>query len=510
MKTSLPLSLIVGILLPYVIFSQQPNGQCGLHPAEADQIIERLIRNRNAGYDVAAARTTTTYLPVKIHLVADNEGEGRMSEQRALDMLCLLNHEFESWDIQFYLHGGFSYPDNSVIHTHSEPFAAVWQLANGYKAEDAINIFVASTINEIGVYDAVSYYINGGNFVLDMIFVEKNYALFENILPHAMGHFLGLPHTFHGWKIPWDEQLHGNPVDSLNPWGYVNETMSGSNCMEAADLICDTPPDYIFALSIDDQLNDCDFTEEVFDPEGTLIEPMENNMMSYFSYCLDYVFTTGQATVMHADLLSPERDYVNPGITPTLEEVGLVSALISPINGVEVPYNTVTFQWLPASGASHYLFELDIFPNFAGNPFSQIVETNEIQVTGYFEPFTTYFWRVRPFNEYRTCTFFTTQEAEFSTNDQVTGTGQLASVDHWCLYPNPVNDLLYLKVETARDLEVEMALYTVTGKKIRQETHYFPKGTTSLEWPVEELPDGLYWISIKSGSDKITKRILIR
>jgi hypothetical protein len=50
-------------------------------------------------------RNSVTYVPIRFHLVLDNEGNGLPNISRILDQMTRLNKDFEGSGIQFYLAG---------------------------------------------------------------------------------------------------------------------------------------------------------------------------------------------------------------------------------------------------------------------------------------------------------------------------------------------------------------------------------------------------------------------
>jgi len=267
-----------------------------------------------------------------------------------------------------------------------------------------------------------------------------------------MGHFFSLAHPFFGWEPPsnpaaypgydpnnpgttsyagWNEQYFGNPVGNFAPSydfsGQIrNELVDQSNCNTAADGICDTPPDYLFAYSpLQTGCNEWD--GGAMDPSGTEIDPMENNMMSYFSGCSNFTFTTGQKDAIVADIASNARAYIRPNYTPELTEITEAPVLVEPAEGITAEgYNSVKFDWDPVGGAQRYFLEIDRFNNFSFDPLRYVVEGTSLTVED-LDPNRTYYWRVRPFAEYVTCGTPFSEVRSVLTNADVVSTGEIAA-----------------------------------------------------------------------------------
>lgn len=81
-------------------------------------------------------------------------------------------------------------------------------------------------------------------------------------LPHEMGHLFGLLHTFEGGT----------------------ETVNGSNCETAGDLICDTPADpYVEGSDTLWLGNNGEFIFTGLDVNGAYYQPDVGNIMSYYT-----------------------------------------------------------------------------------------------------------------------------------------------------------------------------------------------------------------------------------
>ncbi|MFK7810794.1 MAG: T9SS type A sorting domain-containing protein, partial [Saprospiraceae bacterium] len=224
-----------------------------------------------------------------------------------------------------------------------------------------------------------------------------------------------------------------------------------------------------------------------------------------------YEFTAGQSDVMNADLNSPERIYCNPGIQPTLETPDGLPVLNIPVNGFdEVSYNTMYFQWSAVPGATQYLLEISTSQTFDANAFSNIYTTNEALVTDYGQPDQWYFWRVRPFNEYRTCTG-AGSPANFTTSDTPSNTNDLKQLNSWSITPNPSNVGALLQIQTiaASNFDGTIMLKSLSGSTLLEKKQRFNTGQNATEIATVDLPAGLYFISIKTNEEITTKKILI-
>ena len=230
----------------------------------------------------------TVYVPIAFHLVARNDGSGRVNESDVLNKLCELNQDFADTDIQFFLHD-FNYIDNSTVFNNHR--GTQFTFMSFERVAGALNVYIiqnADTQTDLNNGRTEGYYT--GNPSLDWVVMRKSAMEFQNIFfTHEIGHYFSLLHTFNGWdQEVYDANVHGNPVRTLSPRGVPTERVSRDNCSSEGDFICDTPPDYGFGFG----WAECEYTLETQDPNGDLVDPDETNYMSYFLRCQlnDYHF----------------------------------------------------------------------------------------------------------------------------------------------------------------------------------------------------------------------------
>lgn len=132
-----------------------------------------------------------------------------------------------------------------------------------YYQQNTINIYLVNSIElpdgeEVGGLGSFP----GGTDTIWVIKSEMNGVSY--VLPHEMGHFFGLHHTF---------AEVGGP-----------ELVDGSNCETTGDLVCDTeanPTDEQTDFTIDGAGN-CNYTgDPATDENGDFYVPPANNIMSY-------------------------------------------------------------------------------------------------------------------------------------------------------------------------------------------------------------------------------------
>lgn len=484
---------------------------CGLKGADAAMVKEQMMVNREEMRDFVRQRGAITYVPVKLHLVANADGIGRIKERDALLMLCLLNETYWDLEIQFYLKDGFNYIDHDALFDNPSAGSSYIKM-DAQKVNNAVNIFINNSIGGSGGGTTLAYY-QPPIGTADWIVIDDSYVLGPNVLPHELGHFFSLSHPFYGWEDnPYNEAAHGNPVGNFAPSTAVpgqiqNDRMDQSNCTVAADGICDTPPDFLFGFV---QSGCGQWQPEIEDFTGGIVDPMENNMMSYFSSCNSYEFTPQQVDAIFASLNSNGRNYVNPGTTPNLDEITSTPTLNYPPDESTVAYSSVPISWEVVPGATHYVLEIDQLAGFGFQPAYYVTSDPGKTLTN-LENNRTYYWRVLPFSSYRTCSAYS-EVYQFTTADIPVNTIEIESVENWMVRPNPVakdaNAVIEMNSTEAFDAEVN--IYNLTGKLLSSTNNTFAQGASTFEVNTSSLNIGMYIVSVQSAKGVMTQKVVVR
>jgi hypothetical protein len=313
------------ILLLFILFSKtmsaQSTGVCGSSRADLDAVAERLLENRahNTG-DVQ--ERAIQYVPVRMILVADDDGSGRIKERKVLEMLCALNQKYEAVGIRFYLENGeFKYVDNTAIN-NLQMGTTVTKMKT-HRSLKAINYFITDKCDFSGITDpnlqVLGYYTPTQDW---LVIKEGEVNAISSTVPHETGHFFSLLHPFNGWDH--SEWPTGSTAcaGSVSPEGILTEKVNGANATTAGDFITDTPASYNFVL---DQ-SDCSGNAYNGGAKDPLCTPLKNvtqadNYMDYFSNCQTYKFTPLQIAAMKVDLNSTSRNFLDNTYVPAAESL---------------------------------------------------------------------------------------------------------------------------------------------------------------------------------------------
>jgi Pregnancy-associated plasma protein-A len=494
---------------------------CGMSFDDLQALRPRLLENLAAADMAARDRgNNVRYVPVHFHLVGDAAGANRLRTRIALDALCALNKAFQPHDIQFYLS---PHPTTGSLISTNTNDANVYDnqsntaLMASRRHRNALNYFVVneprSNNNQPG--QSLAYY----SITNDWIVIRKSEMSdpLATTLAHETGHFFSLQHTFNGWEVDAEESDQppcfesGDPTwpvaPSISPRGIPTERVDKSNCTNAGDNICDTPPDYNFGFCA----NRCAlYTGGAQDPTGTLVDPMENNYMSYYNGCASYQFTPNQVSAMQADVASRRRSYLNNTFVPVTEITVPTELLNSPASGATVPFfDEVNLEWQAVPGARYYFVEVDITQLFSSVLLQTFITTDPTLTVRTLTANRSYFWRVRPFNEYTICGG--ARLRTFRTS-QTSGVPDIVGLDQWQLAPNPIlsGQAPRLMVQTSTRVDAHLRIFDAAGRVFWQQSKVtFPVGDTVYDIPAGRLPAGLYFIVLESANGRAVKRLSV-
>ncbi len=487
MRQSFTLTLAFMLL---AIGLQAQHHYCGTTGEDLRLLEQRLMDNKRALQEgLIVNRNETRYVPVKFHLIGETNGEGRVRINRVLNQLCALNEDFEPHGIQFYIKDGLNYIYNDQAFNNH--ISVENSILSQNRDQNAMNIFIPKDANVGSGSGGVvlGYY----NIPRDWVVIGKPEMGASSItVPHEVGHFFSLLHPFNGWEgQAWDPDLHGNPVtQTLAPDGFTRvEVVDGSNCDFAADRLCDTPPNYGFGLG----WPDCDFTEEVQDRNGDVLDPDEKLFMDYFFGCsrTEYYFSEDQVNAMHADYDHPSRAYIRSSYIPNQDEITAEPQLNSPEQGATLTvFDQVTFNWDAVDGATAYNIQVAQEPSFTSPVYDEVVTGTSVNVTN-LEPTRLHFWRVRPFNEYYTCTNFS--DFQVFTTGTLSGTTDPGFAQTFEASPNPIKpgQPIQLRIVLEHSAEAQFNLYTAAGQRVqRLGTRQLRTGENRFQLPLSGLKSG--------------------
>ena len=244
------------ILLFFVIgaFGQslQP---CGT-PAYKDPWL-KTYQQRSPEAQVRSNQDSILYLPMTVHSIGEDDGDGHFGTVKTLDAFCILNEDFRASNIQFYLADDIRLTNNTAIYEHDSVY-----LAGLFMRENDI----PNTLNTYILKDPAGncgYNLPWASMTVAKICAGKD----NHTWAHEVGHHFTIQHPFLGWEggISHDGSIapdYNEPAPDFVVYNYTIfkdqpfidtlmidtafvEKMDGSNCHIAADGFCDTAPDYL-------------------------------------------------------------------------------------------------------------------------------------------------------------------------------------------------------------------------------------------------------------------------
>lgn len=468
---------------------------CGFHPTQTD--IDRLLKNKSNFYNSDGIQVRETiYVPIKFHLVADGQGNGRIEEYKVYDELCNLNQAYAPHGIQFYISGGFNNVNNSNIYnTPGSSIGSIQMTAQkAAKGKNHLNIFVAAKADSgSGLGTTLGYY----SPTFDLVVIRKDQmGKFNGTVPHEVGHFFSLMHTFNGWDSEaYDKNKHGNPIASkFSPGGVLNELQDGSNCEDAGDFLCDTKPDYNFGFGWDG----CNpFTDEIKDFNGDIIEVDEENFMGYFIGCSEYHFSDMQIAMVKEDYMSSKRDYIKSNFVPTGQQVEGEINIESPENNEDLGvYTEIKLDWNDVPNASRYY----VYMKQGASNKARYTTTESAIVLPDLLKNKQYRWYVAAVSDFPGCSV-RSEEYKFKTGELVyTNVTELASLE---VYPTVLNSN-QVTIQSSEDMIIDYQLIDITGRTVDSGQQRIYNGNNQLSFESNDL-GGIYFLNL--NSEKGSKQV---
>jgi hypothetical protein len=78
-------------------------------------------------------------------------------------------------------------------------------------------------------------------------------------------------------------------------------------------------------------------------------------------------------------------------------------------------------------------------------------------------------------------------------------------------YPNPFTGQTYVQVNLFAGADLNLEIYNITGQKVAEKQYgYRTAGTHSLTLDASNLPGGIYFYTLNSGQNKVTRKMLVQ
>lgn len=512
---NLCLSALLIVLFLGNVTAQNP-ARCGMSREDLNLVTERLIDNLKNASDVT--ERAIQYVPVRMILVANDDGTGRVKERKVLELLCSLNERYAPTDMRFYIENGdFKYLDHTGVNLHQTGGTNISKMKQT-RSTKAINYFLVDACdtgtNPNGDLIILGYYTPANDW---LVIKEGEVNALSSTVAHETGHFFSLLHPFNGWDH--SEWPSGSTAcaATTSPEGIKTEKVDGSNGSSAGDFLTDTPASYNFVLDQSDCTGNA-YNGGAKDPNCAALKNVTqaDNYMDYFANCQTYKFTPKQISAMLADRNSSARNYLDNTYTPPAETLAAPADMcVSPINGAAAQYSDkFDFKWNAVPGATLYFFEMGITSNLNSTTvYQQLSKTTDITVKFPLTANKKYFWRVTPMNEYVTCmgTGITSVTQNFFTG-ATSGTVSIEGLSAWGVSPNPVSGAAEISLKTQSDnqFSANIEITSVSGQVVFVEkNHDFASGESNYVLPTGDLAAGVYLVSLAQPTGRLTQKLIV-
>ena len=489
MMTKSPLIIFTFLLTFQFTQAQKENiGVCGT--TEVSPWLEHYWANRSLyNSDIPEE---PVYVPLTIHILGTDEGNGYFTKSQLMPAICRLNEDFAPTNIQFFVEDELNYINNTSWYDH-EHFGAGVDMMRQNNVARTINCYIV--LNPAG---NCGYFASGGDAVaLNKGCLSPN----DHTWAHELGHFLSLPHTFIGWEgVDYDPSVPTSVYAAQNRRGIEN--VDGSNCRSAADRFCDTPPDYLsYRWPCDAQgksiVEMTDNKGETFRADGTFF-------MSYSNDNCASRFSLEETGAMIANLNSVRSNLLSK--EPFEGEVSETPTLLSPTDGESAPFTGSRLTWSSVENATSYFVQVSRLPNLGGlYIIDDIVKDTFVDLPD-LEVGKKYYWRVQGFNRFSYCSNRSVRSNFLAAALTSTTSPDAEALNIW---PNPVSLSSGAQFHVSapwltNDVVTSWSLISTDGKII--ESGHLISGRVSLS---QSMPSGVYSLLIRTGEKRVVKPVII-
>ena len=491
----------------------QLNGQelkpCGTEPFKDPWLTHFQERLEQGWLD--SGSDTILYVPIKVHLLGNDDGSGYFAISRVLTAFCVLNEDFISSNIQFYLKDDFNYIDNSAWNNHADiRTGAEMMFANN--DPDAINTyFVQNPAGNCG------YNLPYAGIAMSKSCSGPN----DHTWAHEVGHNLSLPHPFLGWEggitddgsqppnfsrpapeyVTYDYTLFKSVYypDTLIIDTALVEKVDGSNCRESADGFCDTHPDYLarrWACGGDGMS-----PQRQLDPDSVAFFSDGQWIMSYANDNCSNSFTPEQIMAMRANLEEQKPNLLVDQSFPG-ELAASAPSLVLPEDGATVPANNIVLEWDEVEGASQYVVEVSRIRTF-GLLETEMITSDISASIPVLSPDKRYYWRVTPFNSHDACGSMSTSRT--FTTSEVTSLDDINvdDIKYWM-----VNGQLNIEIDSegsGSDLMIQ--ILDGNGRILQKETTDVRFKTNLYSFDLSNYATGVYFVRLFKEGGSFTLKV---
>lgn len=529
MRTNLlKLSTLLPLLISIASFGQLPCGRESMTSSQRQDIILQR-ENYNKIYLASSARKVAitnldsgvTYLPIRAHIV-QKDGEG-LPLSHLNNGIAITNKFFRDAGngIQFYLAGiSPNYIEDSTLYNYdagkknSLGNTDEQRITGKYGARNAINVYFFNNVKtnghgtDVGGY---AYFPDTANYS-NHVFMVNSQSNDNITLPHEMGHYLQLAHTFDSSADP---EPTVREIVTRNKKENKHNRKS-ANCATNGDLICDTPSDpYDRVKSF---FKGCTYdvsASKTADINDDAYTPMMNNIMAYFQ-CGTFMFTPQQLEVMGGVALKARLNvnnkYVINGANswqPTNVKAPILKKPTADSLGVKITWRD------KSTNETGFFIER---AKSKTEPFYAIggVEPNDtVFIDKNVVAKQMYYYRIKPSNtttnslsEVDSINVLITSKGRVGAESSNSNLYSEGNKDQIIVFPNPSAGQEFY-VSSLGDIgSTSIAIYSMTGQSVLFKQKTIDAQTVSIE-PVQKLISGVYLIVSESEGKVNAVKVVI-
>lgn len=264
------------MFLLFRVFAQSNSDANDYFPSPDDEIIRNEILQKmktslKSGSIVAEVPAGILYFRVKFHIISNTDGIGGVNPDVFPKVLNMLNQAYKPANIQFVSCASVDYIKNDT-YFNSDVNVNWSEFKKTVNDNSALNLYFFEKCSHRGWM----YY---GASTMNLGAMRNDNALI--VVPHEVGHFFGLNHTF----LESEEIINGNTI-------IVRENVARSgvhcNCETEGYGFCDTEAEVyeslIAPLHLWDLYNGPEYTflGNYYDAYGDKYNPDVKNLMSYY------------------------------------------------------------------------------------------------------------------------------------------------------------------------------------------------------------------------------------
>ncbi len=485
------LSYFFGVSLVFSLMAQeqQQSNFCGTAAGKTEWL--KNYQNNREQYEKYRSKAMI-YMPMTVTIVANDNGANAYSIHAVLDEICQLNEDYKESNIYFFLASPIRIIKNTKWNNHKT-------------YEDGYDLYENNVENTINTYYCTAAAGNCGYDIpgMGMILSKGCMGPSSHTWAHEMGHELSLPHTFVGWE---GESYSPNKPTPAEINGLPVEKVDRSNCKDAGDGFCDTPPDYVsyrWSCGANGK-----YQTGQKDPNGVTFYADGTYFMSYSNDICMNRFSAEQMDAMRSNCLTEKKEFA----ATTLEGVAIKDTinLLAPASDALVSTDSVTLQWNKVPNATRYYYEVARDKKMSLNAIRGDISDNSVTLS--LPKGRVYYWRVRAYNLSYSCVVPTgIKYKSFSMENTASKVLDANALENISVYPNPIQSegILKIKINAQHTGMISLSLNDVTGRQIVQQRVTLTDGENEVDFPIGTLTSGLYLLQLSAPIGSVQRKITV-